>query len=480
MTALALRFRAVNGFRVAARVLAGLCWTSSACATSYYVSTSGSDSNSGTSTASPFLTLQTAANATQPGDTVYVMAGTYTAPCQGCDVVEILQSGTASSPITYTAYSATRPVIDTSSSWQGFHIDASYITVEGFEIVGNARSVTISQANAAASDPSYRTAGNGIQVEVLSCNYGDGQPFCESTSGLPCKKTNTTCYVHGTTPPNHLIFFDNIVHDESGSGIEVDYADYVTVSNNTVYGNANWSPYGQSGISLWELTDSDTVTSYKNYVMNNVAHSNQQMVPTNGSSPAGTITDGNGIIIDDNKKTQTSGVAYNGRTFVGNNVVYLNGGSGINAFSSQHVDIVANTAYQNNLTPSNNLGQMFSYNGADIKFLDNIMWTGSTSKPWFANTGNAATVLEDYGVLYNSTSLSSSEEIQSSVAATGAHDLFANPLFTNASSGDFSLTPISPARGAATSDLEPTTDIVGTMRPQVHGYDTGAYESTAP
>ena len=59
-------------------------------ATSCYVAANGSDSNTGTATATvtPFLTLQRAANATQPGDTVYVIAGTYTAPCAGCDVVE--------------------------------------------------------------------------------------------------------------------------------------------------------------------------------------------------------------------------------------------------------------------------------------------------------------------------------------------------------------------------------------------------------
>ena len=124
--------------------IGALAASTAANATTYYVATNGSDSNNGTTTSSPFLTLQRPATATQLGDTVSVMSGTYTAPCAGCDVVKILQSGTSSAPITYTAYNGTRPLIDTSQSWQGFHIDASYITVEGFEIVGAAQSVTMS------------------------------------------------------------------------------------------------------------------------------------------------------------------------------------------------------------------------------------------------------------------------------------------------------------------------------------------------
>ena len=107
--------------------------------------------------------------------------------------------------------------------------------------------------------------------------------------------------------------------------------------------------------------------------MNNFAYSNQQKIATQNTNPSA-ITDGNGIIIDDNQQTQqTSGVPYNGRTLVANNVVSGNGGSGAHAYSSKHVDLVANTAYQNDQTVTNHHGQMFSYSGADINFLNNIL-----------------------------------------------------------------------------------------------------------
>ena len=67
-------------------------------ATDYYVATNGSNSNSGTSLASPFLTIQQAANAAQAGDNIYVRGGTYR------ETVTAARSGTASAPITFQPY----------------------------------------------------------------------------------------------------------------------------------------------------------------------------------------------------------------------------------------------------------------------------------------------------------------------------------------------------------------------------------------
>ena len=69
-----------------------------AIATNYYVSTTGSNSNSGTSLASPFLTIQQAANRAQAGDNVYVEGGTYR------ETVTVANSGTAAAPITFQPY----------------------------------------------------------------------------------------------------------------------------------------------------------------------------------------------------------------------------------------------------------------------------------------------------------------------------------------------------------------------------------------
>ena len=329
-------------------LVAGLTSTAgSAWATTYYVSNSGSNANNGTSTATAFQTLQYAAGLTNPGDTVYVMSGTYTVSCSSCDIVRIVRSGTSAAPITYSALAGTRPSLNSSGEWQAIHVDASYITISGFEVKGDAQSVSPSQQD----QQTAISAGNGIAVEPIGCVVGDGTTDCRTSSGNICQTSSPgSCFIHGGTPPSHIVITNNLVHDEPGSGIEADYADYITITNNTVHDNANWSPYGQSGISLFELTDTDNVTAYKNYVMNNDLYWNQQLVGTldftQKPPQSEGITDGNGIIIDDNEKTQSSGIAYNGRTLVANNVLDHNGGSGAHAFSSQHVDFIANTANQ--------------------------------------------------------------------------------------------------------------------------------------
>src|SRR6516162_8811856 len=113
--------------------------------TTYYVSSqTGNDNNAGTSATASLATLQAAANLVKPGDTVQVMSGTYVP-------VTITTSGTASAPITFEAAPGQAPVIDSSSAWNGINIQASYINVKGFTVVGGAANYTLSQALAGYS-----------------------------------------------------------------------------------------------------------------------------------------------------------------------------------------------------------------------------------------------------------------------------------------------------------------------------------------
>ena len=85
----------------------------------YYVSPSGSDSNNG-SAASPWATLQQAANTVQAGDTVDVQAGSYAGFVLGGTRP---QNGTPGAPITFKAEpapSSTRamPRPPTPSTWR--------------------------------------------------------------------------------------------------------------------------------------------------------------------------------------------------------------------------------------------------------------------------------------------------------------------------------------------------------------------------
>ena len=100
----------------------------------YYVSTTGKNSNPGTIDA-PWLTIQHAASTVTAGATVYVIGGVYN------ESVSFPRSGTASAPITFQSYPGQTAVIDgtglTVSETQGLITISgarNYITVSGFEI----------------------------------------------------------------------------------------------------------------------------------------------------------------------------------------------------------------------------------------------------------------------------------------------------------------------------------------------------------
>lgn len=103
-------------------------------ANTYYVAADGADTNPGT-LASPWRTIQHAADMLAPGDTAYVRGGIYH------ERVRISQSGTSGNFITYAAYANETPIIDgmgmrVKSGWDPLVRiqDASYIRFEGFEI----------------------------------------------------------------------------------------------------------------------------------------------------------------------------------------------------------------------------------------------------------------------------------------------------------------------------------------------------------
>jgi Ca2+-binding RTX toxin-like protein len=100
--------------------------------TDLYVSTTGSDSNSGTQT-SPFKTILAASQAAQPGTTVHVAAGTYYGG------FATTASGTSSASIHYvsdTPGGATIVPAPSSTSEFGWDQRGAYVTIDGFNVDG--------------------------------------------------------------------------------------------------------------------------------------------------------------------------------------------------------------------------------------------------------------------------------------------------------------------------------------------------------
>lgn len=90
----------------------------------YYVSLSGDDDNPGTF-ASPWRTIQHAADTIQPGDTVFVRTGTYV------ETVSFSTSGTEESPISFYAHPSEEVVIQGSID---LHQGVSFLKLSGFRL----------------------------------------------------------------------------------------------------------------------------------------------------------------------------------------------------------------------------------------------------------------------------------------------------------------------------------------------------------
>jgi hypothetical protein len=340
----------------------------------YYVSGNGNDKNSGLSTSSAFRTIQKAANLTNPGDTVLIMNGLYTNLPQAGNVVNIKRSGTANAWIRYKAYPGHFPKIQ-HNTWNGIEISngASYIEINGLEVVGNNANITLDYARSQKTNRTNRlTNGN-----------------CINTDGRKNGRSH------------HIRIVNNKVHGCGGAGISAIQSDYVTVDNNVVFDNAWYSVYGASGISMLYNWNSDNNRGYKMFVTNNKTYNNRMYIPY---ILDGKITDGNGIIIDrsrninEQNKPQLS--PYTGRTLVKNNLTFNNGGSGIHSFYSDHVDIVNNTAVLNNQSPEINGGQIFAHSSSDVNILRNIFYV-FPEKNTNINTKNK-NVIYDYNIYINS------------------------------------------------------------------------------
>lgn len=438
--------------------------------TTLYVSPSGDDSD-GRTPATAFKNLYNVAAKTVPGDTVLVMNGTYTRSEFRDPAMYIGVSGTKDAYITFKAFPGHQPKLKSAGNVAGVVLDGvSFVVIDGLDIEGSrpdsddiARPRICDAYN--SSPIANDMQGSGIYIQSLSDN----------------RKSNF---------PHHIVIRNSRIYNFGGSGIQSIRADYITIENNTVYGNAFYNPYAGSGISLYQQTDIDDVPDgqvLKNVIRGNVVYGNENRFGT-AYAPGSTVcvpdapkTDGNGIIFDDSRHTQSDDpvfkrAQYRGRTRIENNIAYDNGGRGINIYSSKYVEVVNNTTYRN-ATSGTNFSEVSSVDANDTYFFNNIFIAANDATP-INSTGSgfpedAGTVRYDNNLVFGSTKFD---------AQAGANNLVGrDPLFNDAAAADFKLRTGSPAIDAGIASTggraAPTADIAGTSRPQGNGVDIGAYES---
>ncbi len=418
-------------------------------ATNYYVSTlTGNDGNKGLSAKKAFLTLQAASDGTLPGDTVFIMNGTYSS--KDYAVLNIRRSGSKDAQIVYTKCPGHSPLLQGSpENYAIIFISPaiSYITINGLEIVGYAIKLSLALDTIPAK----------AQLTCPDSHHA-------ATEKKPLQKYNA----HGITADSrkvavgshHIVVSNNTIHDNSAGGIAFLNCDYITIEGNTVYNNTWYTIYGTSGISFNEFYnyDNDTI-AYRNIIRNNISYGNRMYVPFHNDCR---ITDGNGIILDIPKKD------YRGKSLVANNICFNNGGSGIHTFRMNHVDIVHNISYLNSASPEINSSNIYALDCDDVNICNNII----VARPGKRLNGvhKTTNLIYDYNILFGG----------SIPELSGKHNIIGDPQFvypsTNPKLANFKLKAGSPAINKGDNNNSYPTDFIGLVRPTGNKVDIGAYE----
>jgi hypothetical protein len=285
----------------------------------YVVAPNGRDDGRG-DVNDPWRTIDAAVSRLHPGDTLLVRGGEYASPYGPGAPVDINGlRGTAGQPIRIAAYPGERP-IRRGSGWQVFRVfQSSYITIDGFEIIGSA--------------------------------LRDREP----TAGVEVNESN------------HVVVRNNLIHDTGGSGVSAIHSDHVWVEGNQISGTTKWSPYQTSAINFFELVDSNTgkgPCGFNNLIVNNIVFKNETLVP----GPEGMITDGNCIIVDSNRNK-----GYTGATAILNNICTANGGRGINVNRSDNVLAVNNTLSNNANHVDQPAAELNATYASNVTFRNNLV-----------------------------------------------------------------------------------------------------------
>lgn len=227
----------------------------------YYIAPNGSDSNNGTSQSVPWATFSHATGVLQPGDTLYLMDGTY------FQQLKVKISGTPGNPITFKALNDGQAIIDGNYGFGPVQIAGtpsvrvSYIDIEGiiakrspdyvvrvdYSDYINFRRVSV-----------YDGIRNGISIFYTSTHVLVEDCIIRTPGAYPLhlsSKSHLTvrrCYVtfvssgHGVTwssvnlyPPSDSIV-ENVVTETSTGGVNGimitnGYAN--TSNNNVIYGS---------------------------------------------------------------------------------------------------------------------------------------------------------------------------------------------------------------------------------------------------
>ena len=212
-----------------------------AAVTVYYVSLTGNDANSGSSSA-PFKTFAKANSMLSAGSILYIYAGVYN------EQLKISKSGTSSAWITVKPVSGTVVIDMRNAVTMGVNVNASYVTITGLE-VRNSGDICVNLIGGNLTVDGlvvHECMSHGIQTNNSSnIKILNNRVYHAALSNA--SRTASSGWPSGikVRVTDNVLIQGNIVYNNYGEGMGTRGTN-VTIRNNTVYDNFSVNIYTNS------------------------------------------------------------------------------------------------------------------------------------------------------------------------------------------------------------------------------------------
>jgi len=469
----------------------------------FYVSTTGSDTNNG-SFGSPWRTIRHAADSIAAGATVDIRGGTYN------ESVNIPVSGNSSAGyIVFQSYPGESAIVDGTAlaccdgNVKGLFniVNQSYVIISGLEIRN------YSTSSSSSTPAGIWITGGGSNIELLKNKVHNIVSKSEKNGNA----FGISVYGTSATPISALTISGNQVYgNKTGNSETVNVDGNVqnfTISNNTVHDNDNIGidaigfervgPLGHDQATNGEISGNVVynITSY-----GNPAYGNQYAADGIYCDGCSYVTVERNLVYNSDLNIEVAS-EHKGHTSsyvtVRNNLVYHGNSNGISigGYSSgvggtDHCTIVGNSLFENDTKNTGSGEFQVQFYATNNVFKNNIVY--ATSQGLLVNdfTSSESNPVDiDYNVYYSSAG-SSSQWIWEKKTYTGfssyqsgtgkdTHSYFADPKYLSLTQPDLQVEPTSPA---VNNGINLGPGVVGTVdyagNPRVHGntIDIGAYE----